>query len=259
LEDELNHWIYGILKNNWTKFARRIEQCKVELYKEVQKQFSGFNLTEEMAKKALRDYDSKKPSEWSDEDLFSFSSKIRKSCFPMVIAANKIDKPNGLENLEKLQKEFPEYKIIGCSAEVELALREANNKGFIEYIPGSKEFKIIKEDIPDKLKQAFNFIKNFLDKFGSTGIQDIIDYTVFDVLNYISIFPGGTKGLGDKHGNILPDCFLMKKGSTALDFAYYLHTDIGKSFVKAIDVRTKRALGKDYELKNRDIIEIMTS
>jgi len=50
----------------------------------------------------------------------------------------------------------------------------------------------------------------------------------------------------------------MKKGSTALDFAFRLHTDIGNNFVKAIDIRTKQAVGKDYKLKHCDGLEIMT-
>jgi ribosome-binding ATPase len=54
----------------------------------------------------------------------------------------------------------------------------------------------------------------------------------------------------------LPDCFLMPKNSTALDFAYRLHTDLGKGFIKAIDVKTKRIVGKDHKLKHRDVIEI---
>ena len=37
----------------------------------------------------------------------------------------------------------------------------------------------------------------------------------------------------DSKGNILPDCYLLREGSTALDFAYSLHTDIGKNFIKA--------------------------
>jgi hypothetical protein len=211
-----------------------------------------------MARKILVDFE-KDPTEWDDDYLFSFASRIRKACFPMIIAANKIDKNNGLENLEKLKKEFPEYKIIGCSAEIELALREANNKGIIDYTPGSNDFDIIKNDISENLKKALEFMKDFLKKFGSTGINEILDYTVFNILDYIGIFPGGTKGLGDKQGRILPDCFLLKNGSTALDFAYFLHTDIGDHFVKAIDVRTKRALGKDYVLKHRDVIEILTN
>ncbi|MFW6002301.1 MAG: TGS domain-containing protein [archaeon] len=43
-----------------------------------------------------------------------------------------------------------------------------------------------------------------------------------------------------------------------MDFAYTLHTDFGKGFVKAIDARTKKPLGKEYELQHRDALEIMS-
>ena len=52
----------------------------------------------------------------------------------------------------------------------------------------------------------------------------------------------------------MPDCFLLPEGSTALDFAFFLHTDFGKNFIKAIDARSKKALGKDYKLKHRDAL-----
>ena len=96
-----------------------------------------------------------------------------------------------------------------------------------------------------------------LDAHGSTGVQKILNAAVFDLLKYIAIFPAGAK-LKDSKGNILPDCFLMPPGSTALDFAYKLHTDIGDRFVKAVDARTKQAVGRDYRLKHRDGLEIMT-
>ena len=50
----------------------------------------------------------------------------------------------------------------------------------------------------------------------------------------------------------------MPPSSTALDFAYRLHSDIGKNFVKAIHIKTKQAVGKDYKLKHMDGLEIMT-
>ena len=80
---------------------------------------------------------------------------------------------------------------------------------------------------------------------------------MFDILKYVSVFPAGSK-LEDSKGNVLPDCYLMPPGSTALDFAYRLHTDIGNNFIKAVDVRTKKAVGKDYVLKDGDGLEIMT-
>ena len=64
--------------------------------------------------------------------------------------------------------------------------------------------------------------------------------------------------LSDQHGNVLPDCFLMPRNSTALDFAFKLHTDIGNNFIKAIDVKARRPVGKDHLLKHRDVVEIAT-
>ncbi len=78
------------------------------------------------------------------------------------------------------------------------------------------------------------------------------------MLKYIAIFPGSANKLGDSKGNILPDCFLLPPGSTALDFAFFLHTDFGKNFIKAINAKTKMVLGKDYLLKHRDALEIIT-
>ena len=34
-------------------------------------------------------------------------------------------------------------------------------------------------------------------------------------------------------------------------------SDFAKKFIKAIDVRTKKSLGKDYVLKHRDVIQII--
>ena len=105
-----------------------------------------------------------------------------------------------------------------------------------------------------------NFIKeNVLKKLETTGVQDVLDKAVFDLLKCIAVFPGGIGKLQDQDGNVIPDCFLMPPKTTALDFAFRLHTDIGNNFIKAIDVRTKKPVGKEHLLNNRDVIEIATS
>lgn len=177
----------------------------------------------------------------------------------MIIAANKIDMEKGEENYKSIKKLFPDYLVIPCSADSELALRQAAKAGLIEYIPGDREFKIIKE-LNEKQKQALEKIRyNVLDRYEfGTGVQQVLNSAVFDFLKYIAIFPASANKLGDSKGNILPDCFLMPPGTTALDFAYYLHTDFGKNFIKAIDARTKMAWGKEHKLKNRDGLEIVT-
>ena len=81
-----------------------------------------------------------------------------------------------------------------------------------------------------------------LNKFRSTGVQNVLDKTVFESLQYIAIFPAGAKKLSDAKGNILPDCYLMPHSSTALDFAFRLHTDMGNGFIRAVDVKKKYSL-----------------
>jgi len=260
LENELDLWYLGILNKVWKAFARALQQKKENFARAVAKQFSGLKVSEEDVKEVLikLNLDGERPADWNDSQLKQFSRELRIKTKPMIIAANKVDKQKGRENLEKLKQVYPNTLIIPCSADSELALREAKKAGLIEYVPGESHFRIIEGKVNDKQKQALESIKrNVLDAFGSTGIQEILNKAVFDFLKYIAIFPAGAK-LADSKGNILPDCFLMPPGTTALEFAFKLHTDIGNNFVKAIDARTRLPIGRDHKLKNRDGIEIMT-
>jgi hypothetical protein len=260
LENELDLWYLGILKKVWGAFARTVQNTKSDFAKAVAKQFSGLKVTEDDIKDVLRsgDFNIEKPNNWTDQELKKFAHKLRHLTKPMIIAANKIDKPNSKENLEKLKTSYPDITIMPCSADSELALREASKAKLIEYVPGDKDFKET-EKLNEKQKTALNNIKeNVLKPYKSTGVQEILNHTIFNLLKYIAIFPASANRLADSKGNILPDCFLLPEKSTALDFAYHLHTDFGKNFIKAIDARTKQAVGKDYQLKDRDALEIMT-
>lgn len=256
IEKELDLWYLGILKKVWKTFSRTVEAQKTNFAEAVFKQFSGLKVSIDDVKYVVlkSGLNVEHPSKWTDEQIIHFARTMRKETKPMIIAANKIDRPNGRENYEKIKEEF-DYSIIPCFAEGELSLRQADKTELIEYIPGEKDFKM-KKDLSDKQKLALNEIKKIMDEFGNTGVQQIMNIVVFDILKQVAIFPAGAK-LSDSKGNILPDCFLMPQGSTALDFAFRLHSDIGNNFVKAIDIRTKKAVGKDYVLKNLDGLEIM--
>lgn len=259
LEKELDQWYLRIMKKGWEKFARTLKQENQDVKKAIAKQLSGLRVNENIVQEAIKKLNLiHQPTEWSEEDLLKLASELRKATKPMIIAANKIDVPGAKANLERVKKEFPHYTIIHCSSESELALREAAKSGLIEYVPGDNNFKILNKDkLSDKQVQALDFIKNnVLKEFDSTGVQQILNFIVFDMLKYIAIFPGGVNKLQDKDGRILPDCFLLEKNSTALDFAYKIHKDLGDKFIKAINVRKKLPVGKDYKLNHRDIIEI---
>jgi ribosome-binding ATPase YchF (GTP1/OBG family) len=231
------------------------------LAKAIANQFSGLKVNEDQVKSILSKIQiSLKASSWTEKELLKFANLLRKETKPMIIAANKIDSPKGKENYEKLKKTFPEKIIIPCSSDSELALREAAKFNLINYIPGEKTFEI-KGQLNDKQLFALNKIKSEILDFYEygTGVQEILNYAVFNLLKYIPIFPAGANKLSDSKGRILPDCFLLPPNSTALDFAYFLHTDFGNNFLRAIDARTKKILGRDYKLKFGDALEIVTS
>ncbi|MEK6841480.1 MAG: redox-regulated ATPase YchF [Nanoarchaeota archaeon] len=263
LEKELDYWYLSILKKAWEKFVKTLKTENLNIKQALAKQLSALKVTEEIVEHAIKKLKLlHHPDQWNEQDLMNLATELRKATKPMIIAANKIDIQGSLLYLEKLKEEFPEYKIIPCSADSEIALREAAKHKLINYIPGENNFTIIDEDklTLNQLK-ALHYIKeNVLEKYNSTGVQDILNYAVFELLKYISVFPVENQHLTDSSGkNVLPDCFLMPPNSTALDFAFKLHTDIGNTFVKAINVRTKQAIGKEYRLKNLDVIEIKTS
>jgi len=262
LEKELDMWYMRILKKGWEKFVRQTVQEQTQIDKALNKQLSGLGVTEEMVKEVRKNLAlSDKPAEWDDSTLLKLSTEFRKRTKPMIIACNKIDVPCAADNFARLENEFPERMLIACSAESELALREAAKHKLIDYVPGENDFSVLEENrLNDKQKKALSFIKeNVLKKFGSTGIQEVLDKAVFELLGYVAIFPGGVGKLQDKDGRTLPDCMLLPRNSTALDFAFRLHTDIGKNFVKAIDVKSRKPIGKEHILNSRDVIEIITS
>lgn len=264
LEKELDLWYLGILKKVWKAFSKGIATKKEgsggeTFEKAIAKQFSGLKITEDNVKTALlkAKLDASKADRWSDGELLNFVHNLRILNKPMIIAANKADMHEAKENIKKMKEKYPDYFIVPCSADSELALREAAKLGMIDYVPGENHFEI-KKSLSEKQKAALEIIKkNVLDIYGSTGIQQTLDGAVFDFLKYIAAFPvENAHHLSDSKGNILPDCFLLREGSTALDFAFAIHTDIGKNFVKAIDVRSGKPVGKDYKLKHRDALEI---
>ncbi|MBN2066966.1 MAG: redox-regulated ATPase YchF [Candidatus Diapherotrites archaeon] len=259
LEKEIEFWFLGIIEKNWGKISKTPAEGKSRLVAIMAQALSGIGANEKNVEEALEKTGlvEKKLAQWSQDEKMVFATAMRQVSKPIVIAANKVDILTAGKNLQRLREKFPEKTIIPCSGFAELALKKAAKEGFLGYEPGSREFKKLK-DLNEKQEKLLAMVKErVLGKYGSTGIQDALDKTVFEALGYIGVFPAGTKKLADSEGRILPDCILMPKGSTALDFAFRLHTDMGEGFIRAVDVKKNLMVGKDHQLKNRDAIEIV--
>ena len=262
LETELNLWYESILKKPWERFAKQtyMEHHKVE--EAIAKQFSGLNATAEIVKAIITklNLDPENPLKWSEENLKDFAIELRKVTKPIIIAANKADLEAATTNIKKLQEQFKDYIIVPCSAESELAIKEAAKENLIKYIPSDSSFTITEaEKLSPQQKKALTFIEeNVLKSYGNTGVQECLNKAVFELLKYVAVFPVATNKLTDQHGKVLPDCLLLPGNSTALELAFKLHTDFGKGFIRAIDVKTKKTVGKDYALNTGDVIEIIS-
>ena len=257
LEKELYYWIKGIIEKNWEKLVKLSKQGKNN--EEILAfAISGLGFSLEKIRNLLVELELKDKElwRWNEEEKESLIKRIFESK-PMVIAANKIDIPSSEQNIEKLKREFPNLTIIPTAADAELALRRAHEAGLIYYVPGENKFEILKK-LSAQQEEALKKIELILEKFGSTGVQQALEELIFKKLGYKAVFPGGTKKLEDSQGRVLPDCFLLPKEAKVIDLAEAIHSDLAKYFIKAIDVRTKKLLGKDYVLKHRDIIEIIS-
>ena len=262
LETELDMWYLRLIKKGWEEFAKKVVQEKSEINNALAHHLSGLSVSEKLLEKTIRKLNlDLNITKWNEEILKKVAIELRKETKPMIIACNKIDVQGAYENFEKLKKQFPDKLLIPCSAESELALKEAAKHELIKYIPGSESFEIINDEkLNEKQKNALKFIKNnVLEKYKATGVQEVLDKAVFNLLKYIAVYPVANNKLTDKDGNILPDCFLVPENTTALQFAFKVHTDIGNNFIKAIDLKTKQAVGKEHVLKNRDVVEIIIS
>lgn len=260
LTDEIEHWLKGILWRDFDRAARRLDaggEGKVEDV--IHERLSGLGVAHAHVVKGLRvaELTDKPAKQWTEEDALALARSIRQEARPVMIAANKADIADQ-EALDRLAEVSPDV-VIPTSADAELALRRAEETGLIDYDPGADSFEIL-GDLQGPQRRALEIIQEkVLDRFGSTGIQEILENGIFEVLDRIAVFPVEDEGrYTDGSGNVLPDVFLVPSGTTAHELAYRVHTDIGEGFIRAVDAKTSRTVGADHELSHGDVVRIVS-
>ena len=265
LEKEINLWFKNIIeREDWSKFTKGIRTEKKKIVEGLHERLSGMKINKNQINLSLKNsnLDEKDPLSWTELDLLLFSEVLRKLSKPTLIAANKIDKKIGKKNLIELKTKY-NGTIIPCSALAERVLREYQEKKIIKYISGSTDFKIIeKEKLAQNELESLNKIRHkILAPFNGTGIQNILNYASINIANQICVYPvSDVNTFSDNKENILPDAFLVKKGMRLRDFVRdKIHSDLAEKFMFGIDAKTKKRLGENYELQDKDVIKIVTS
>ena len=258
VQDEFDQWFIDILKREWDKITREIDQKRAKLTDGIAKRFSGLGIKDYEIQLLLQKQGliSRNPKEWNDSDIENFVKELRQNTKPMIIAANKADLCQDLDILKKIKG-----TVVPCSAETELLLRKATKAGIITYTSGDNGFKINEEkEIPVPQQKALDLVNTIFSKIPSTGIQKILNSAVFDSLNLIAVYPVEDESkLTNKDGTILPDTKLLPQDSTAKDLASLIHADIAKGFLHAIDCKTKQRISGDQKLKHGDVIKIIST
>ncbi len=257
LKNELAMWMVEIMKRKGGT-AHGHATGKSLAVKDAVDSLSGLKINDVMlnaaaAKCGLDIGDGEMPDE---EGLEEIAVQLVETRMPFAIACNKIDVAGAKEKYETAKKELGSG-VFACSAAIELALRKAAEHKLIDYVPGAKSFAITGQ--PDaKQQEALGKMKMFLEANNGTGVQQIIDWAVYEKLNAIIVYP-----VEDEHrycnnkGEVLPDAFLVPKGTTAHQLAAKVHTDLANKFIGAIDVRKHMRVGADHPLENGDVIKIV--
>ncbi|MGI0141534.1 MAG: GTPase [Candidatus Micrarchaeales archaeon] len=283
--DELAQWIAGIIKKHMKELSKekdvvkglgsilagmRITEWEIKnaislthKFKEMERAgVTGTHL--ELLKKLYEDVGndvrSQGPVDLKELDLDIFAKHLIGLSKPIVIAANKTDATttDQLEKLKKVTEENYSFPVFGCSAAIELALRKAEKSGLIDYRPGDHDFKIV-GNVTEEQKQALTYMKGFISKNG-TGVNEMLSSIVFSVFEMIVVYPVEDENKYTDHfGNVLPDAILLPVSSTAEDLASVIHTDLAKNMLYALDARSKRRIGKEQELKDNDVIKIVSA
>ncbi len=260
VELEFDLWLTSIVSRDWVKNAKEAEHRGIKFEHLLAKRLSGLSISEPVIVNVLQEVNKDKGrySQWDENDIFEFARALRLRSKPIVIAANKADISTAKENIRRIKATG--RIVIPCIAEAELLLKRAAAKGVIEYIPGDPTFKVKDHALREEQKRALERVRILMQEYNGTGVQQSIDATCFNALNLIVVYPvEDADRLSDKDGNILPDAFMLKQGSTAKDLAMHVHSELAEHFLYAIDARSKQRLGAEYRLKDRDVIKIVSA
>ena len=263
IEEELIMWYLKILEGNRDKVSKLI-RTGTDISDAITDLYRGIGVTTTHVKETLRatGLEEKDFDDFDNADSKKFASYLRKSSKPTLIVANKIDVEGADKNFSRLRERYNDLIVIPVSGDSEFSLRRAEQKGLIKYSPGSEQFEIIKSDeLNEKQTNALNFIqKGIMGEYMRTGVQFAINVAVFKLLKMNSIYPvANEKNLSDKKGRVLPDLLLLKNGATIKDLAKEIHSDMTKGLLYGKDLRYNLRLPIDYQLRDRDVVSIISA
>ena len=258
VEREYELWMRGIIEKDWNRLTKLTDVRRV--IGELEKRMSGLGITDREISVAMEraGLSRGKPASWRSDVLDPFVHELRMISKPIMVAANKVDVPQARENVERMRRSGIE--VVPVSALSELILRRAAREGMIRYRPGDSDFEVLRgEALSPEQRRALDMIREkVLEVYGGTGVQQALNRAVFGLLDMIVVYPVEDENrYSDKDGRVLPDAYLVRRGTTARELAYMIHTELGEGFLYAVDAKRKVKVGADYRLRHNDVIKVV--
>jgi len=264
VELELVLWYVKLFTSNIGKISKLARMPGSSLSDAVAQVLQGIGVRREHVQNSLREslLEGKDLDEWGEKEIQNFCWVLREVSKPTLILANKMDLPYSSENFKRLRERYKGLIVVPTSGDAELTLRRAEAKGLIRYIPGEERFEILRpQDLNDAQKVALGYIRRkVFGEYLRTGVQFALNITIFKLLKMNTIYPVyDPEKLTDKQGRVLPDVYLMPAGSSVIDLAKSIHSDLEKGLLYAVDVRTGLHLPTNYVLRDRDVLSIVST
>ncbi|MHB1440491.1 MAG: GTPase [Cuniculiplasma sp.] len=248
IENEIVQWFTSRFSSDWDKFSRKLSQSHIPLEEALLQKASFFNMKQKDIRETLQKHHFQEDiTKWTADDKKEFSRAVTSEIRPIIRILNKGD-------LIEDRKKYVDAGFTIISSDYELSIERAFNGGLIK---GIKDLTPTERG-NEKQKHALSKIQEDYASGTMIRIFDVMAWVIKEKLNKIVAYPvyDETKWC-DKDGNILPDAFIMNYGDTAEDLAFEVHTDIGEGFIRALNGRTKMILGRNYQLKDSDVIRII--
>ncbi len=110
LENELDQWIFKIVKKNWDRIIKKALYSNEKLEDLLFNQLSGLAISLDDIISVLKGFNLELKI-MTDKPLFEVVSAIRKKTKPIIIGANKIDLKKGKENYDKLKEVVSKLRL----------------------------------------------------------------------------------------------------------------------------------------------------
>jgi ribosome-binding ATPase YchF (GTP1/OBG family) len=257
ISQELDLWLASIVDRNWETIERQSRSPDFDIDEALVDMLTGFGATEHDVAYVLRAMEyPDDPGSWDDSDRAELARRVRERTKPIVVVANKADiAPD--DNVERLRE--TDKPVVPTTADGELALQRAAAAGAVAYDPGDESFEVT-GDLSDSQRAGLDRIGDVMAEYGGTGVQAALNTAVYDLLDQVTAYPVENEThWTDGQGRTLPDAHLLTRGRGPRDLAYAVHTDIGDGYLHAVDARSDRRIGEDYELEEGDVIKIVST